>query len=179
MPVAIRQLLPADSLAYRRLRLACLAEYPASFGSSVEEEEQLGPLYFEKHIEAQEPGAFVMGAFNETELVGMCAFLQASRRKVRHQGDIRQVCVSPAYKRQGLGRALLLRTLQAAFALPDLEQIYLGVIVGNAAANQLYESLGFEQYGLQKRYLRVNDHYFDHRLMVLNRASFTASPTSR
>ncbi|RSK50967.1 GNAT family N-acetyltransferase [Hymenobacter rigui] len=174
-PCTIRRLQPQDAPAYRRLRLACLAEYPASFGSSAEEEERVGELPFEQHIRAGNPEAFVLGAFAADELVGMCGFVRASRQKVQHQGEIRQVCVAPTYAGHGLGRRLMQATLEAAFALPGLEQISLGVVAGNTAATRLYQGLGFVEYGYQRQFLKLGSDYYDHRLMVLFRSDFIAS----
>jgi RimJ/RimL family protein N-acetyltransferase len=172
MALTIRKLLPADSPAYRRVRLACLARHPTSFSSSFEEESPKDRLPFEQKIEEEAVGAFIMGALDGAELVGICGFVQANRRKVRHHGDIRQVYVAPAYAGRGVGRALMVQTIRAAFALPEVEQIFLGVVAGNAAANKLYESLGFKECGLQRKYLKVDNQYFDHRLMVLFRSDF-------
>ncbi|MCA8832058.1 GNAT family N-acetyltransferase [Hymenobacter pini] len=175
MPFTIRRLQPADAPAYRQFRLACLAQYPASFGSSAEEEGQQEQLAFEQHILTSNPDAFMIGAFEDATLVGICGFVRATRQKVRHQGDIRQVCVSPNHSERGIGRALMAETLRIAFDLPGLEQISLGVIANNTTAAYLYESLGFVENGFQKQYLKIDNQYFDHRLMVLFRSDYLAT----
>lgn len=176
-PFTIRRLQPAEAPAYRRFRLACLAQYPACFGSSVEEEAQQGQLAFEHYILTADPNAFMLGVFKGAELVGICGFVRATRQKTRHQGDIRQVCVSAAYAGQGIGRALLTEALRMAFSLDGLEQISLGVVADNTAAARLYESLGFVENGFQRQFLKVNNQYFDHRLMVLFRSDYQATPS--
>lgn len=175
VPITIRRLQPADAPAYRQFRLACLAQYPASFGSSAEEEGQQEQLAFEQHILAANPDAFMLGAFADAALVGICGFVRAARQKVRHHGDIRQVCVSADHAGKGIGRALMTEALQLAFALPGLEQISLGVVASNTAAAHLYEGLGFVENGLQKQYLKIDNQYFDHRLMVLFRSDYLAT----
>lgn len=47
-----------------------------------------------------------------------------------------------------------------------VEQLQLTVVSSNAAAIQLYSKLGFVGYGLEKRALRVDGHYFDEMLMA-------------
>jgi RimJ/RimL family protein N-acetyltransferase len=51
--------------------------------------------------------------------------------------------------------------------LPGLEQVALAVSRQNVGAKALYESLGFEVYGCEKRALKVGDEYVDEELMVL------------
>ena len=51
--------------------------------------------------------------------------------------------------------------------MPGLEQINLGVISGNDYARNLYISLGFEPYGLEKRAIVVNGKYHDDELLQL------------
>ncbi|MGQ0452909.1 GNAT family N-acetyltransferase, partial [Bacillus sp. SS-TM] len=48
-----------------------------------------------------------------------------------------------------------------------VEQLMLDVVVGNDAAKKLYESLGFQTYGVQERSLKHNGQYWDEEHMVL------------
>ncbi|COR37397.1 Uncharacterised protein [Streptococcus pneumoniae] len=43
----------------------------------------------------------------------------------------------------------------------------LDVVVGNVGAKKLYESLGFQTYGVQERSLKHNGQYWDEEHMVL------------
>ncbi|WP_046243697.1 GNAT family N-acetyltransferase [Hymenobacter terrenus] len=169
MSLIIRKLQPADRPSYRQVRLDCLREFPASFGSSYEEEREKPELHFEGRIEAQSDSEFMMGVFDGETLVGICGFLRESRAKTSHRGELVQVYVRPAYAGQGLGRQLLLATIAEAFKDPSLEQIQLGVIAGNVAANSLYERLGFKEFGFLENHLRVNDQYLHQRFMILTR----------
>ncbi len=58
----------------------------------------------------------------------------------------------PAYRRQGLGRALSEQTI-AAFRKLNIWEVFLTVFPGNAAARALYLSLGFSE-------VRTVDNYF-------------------
>ena len=51
--------------------------------------------------------------------------------------------------------------------LPGMEQVALAVSSQNAGAKGLYESLGFEVYGCERRALKIGDEYVDEELMVL------------
>jgi RimJ/RimL family protein N-acetyltransferase len=43
----------------------------------------------------------------------------------------------------------------------------LTVVASNVAARRLYSAAGFEEYGLERRALKVGDEYYDEVLMVL------------
>ena len=49
-----------------------------------------------------------------------------------------------------------------------LEQLNLAVVSNNVAAKQLYNSLGFKVYGVERKALKFDGCYFDEDLMVLN-----------
>lgn len=170
MNIIIRRLLPADCSAYRKVRLDCLREFPESFGSSYEEEQGKQQLYFETIIETQAHRAFMLGAFDGETLVGICGFIQAGGAKTKHSGELMQVYIRPAHSGRGVGQQLLQATIEEAFKEPALEQIQLGVIAGNTAANTLYERLGFKEYGFLENYLRVNGQPLHQRFMVLTRS---------
>lgn len=169
MAIFIRRLGLADSQVYREIRLTSLAESPASFGASYQEESRLDGAGFEALIDAAAKTAFVLGAFDDDALIGICRFTQEERRKTRHRGSLQSMYVRPAYGGQGVGHLLLQQALAEAFANPDIQLILLGVVADNAAANRLYERLGFEEYGALPHYLLVSGNYYTMRFMALKR----------
>jgi len=64
----------------------------------------------------------------------------------------------------GLARRLVAAVLEHAAARVEL--IQLSVVLGNAPARRLYESFGFEAYGIEARSLRVAGVYHDEVLMA-------------
>ena len=68
----------------------------------------------------------------------------ATRRRTG-QGFTAEICVLPAYRRQGLARALLTQS-HRAFVQHGLNEAMLGVTVGNPALH-LYERLGYMRRG--------------------------------
>jgi RimJ/RimL family protein N-acetyltransferase len=54
-----------------------------------------------------------------------------------------------------------------AHARTVVEQVCLTVVASNVAARRLYSAAGFEEYGLERRALKVGDEYYDEVLMVL------------
>lgn len=64
------------------------------------------------------------------------------------EADMLNLAVSPEYRRQGIGRALV----EELIARLNAHCLTLEVRVSNAPARQLYESMGFVQVGMRKNY---------------------------
>ena len=71
---------------------------------------------------------------------------------VAPEGFIFNVCVTPAYRRQGLARAMLLQAMEAAKTHCGAEAFTLEARASNTAARALYESLGFLYEGIRPGY---------------------------
>ena len=65
--------------------------------------------------------------------------------------DMMNLCVSPDYRRQGIGEKLTLE-LERQLRENQVECLTLEVRVSNAPAIALYEKLGFKQVGKRPRY---------------------------
>ena len=68
------------------------------------------------------------------------------------EADMMNVAVSPAYRRQGIGRTLVFALCEALKTQMQATVLTLEVRASNAAAIALYEDLGFTQIGLRKNY---------------------------
>jgi ribosomal-protein-alanine N-acetyltransferase len=69
-----------------------------------------------------------------------------------YEYEVHTIGVDPAYQGRGIGR----RLLDELLTFSDGGAVYLEVRTDNEAAIGLYESVGFEQIGLRKRYYRVS-----------------------
>ncbi len=98
-------------------------------------------------------------AVAEDEVVGYAVVWYAAT-----EGELGNLAVSPGRRGQGVGRWLLDWTLQKA-AERGAERIFLEVRMSNQAALDLYESRGFVQVGLRRRYYRAPTE--DARVMCL------------
>ena len=170
MNIHYRKLLPADSTSSREVRLDALKKFPENFGSSYEAESAKPKLAFEIVIEQQGGSNFMIGAFDEDKLIGICGFAQETGPKIQHRGLIIQMYIRPEYQGKGLGLQLLQTTINEAFKIPEVEQLALGVITHNLGATKIYERAGFKEFGIQSHYIKIGNRYFDQRLMLLNRA---------
>ena len=72
------------------------------------------------------------------------------------EAEILRVAVEPAFRGQGLGRALVAAFLAAA-ADAGAATCFLEVAAGNVPARALYRSAGFSEAGLRKKYYTDGD----------------------
>jgi len=76
------------------------------------------------------------------------------------------IAVHPDYRRQGIGRQLVARSLLACI-LKGAKNAFLEVRRGNLAAQTLYQQMGFEVVGERRRYYHDNNE--DALLMTLEK----------
>jgi len=109
----------------------------------------------------------VFGAFaSDGQLVGMATLRREQRVKSEHKAFLFGMYVLPEHRRQGVGRALLEALISRAGEI-GVRQVNLTVNSENRAAVLLYESCGFEQFGLERDAFRIGDGFFDTAYMAL------------
>jgi flavin reductase (DIM6/NTAB) family NADH-FMN oxidoreductase RutF/ribosomal protein S18 acetylase RimI-like enzyme len=161
----IRKLTSADATAYQELRLFGLQESPNAFGSSYAAEVDRPPEVVAARLDDVRNHTF--GAFaGDRTLVGIVTLRREPQGKTDHKAYVYAMYVRPEQRRQGIGRRLLEAVIAQAHEL-GLRQIELSVTQANRAAVLLYESCGFEQYGLERDAFRVDDVFCDVSHMVL------------
>lgn len=96
------------------------------------------------------PGIWLTIAYDEDLAIGF-----ALGRAVLDEAELLLLGVDPAYRRRGIGAALLERTLGLAATL-KAERLHLEVRAGNGAVG-LYRRYGFDQVGQRKNYYRGGD----------------------
>ena len=169
MNMKIRPLTEADAEIYHALRLRALREHPAAFAQPYESQAAtpMGDVALRLREASESPHDFILGLFLDGTFIGMVGFRRERRERVQHKGTIWGMYVAAEAQGRGLGRALMREAISRASSMPGLRQICLGVISGNAYARNLYISLGFEPYGLEKRAILVNGRYHDDELMQM------------
>src|SRR5579859_2297324 len=165
----VRVYLEADKEAFWNIRLRALREDPESFGSSHEDilDRDIAGGAQSLRRRDTDPDDVTFGAFDGAMLVGIAGFRREVGVKKHHKGVIWGMYVSREMRGKGIGKALLQAAIAYAKTLPNLEQINLSVVLTSKEARQLFVSLGFESYGLERHALKLRDRYFDHELMVL------------
>ena len=167
-PIQIRRIHSDEAALYRGVRLDALKNAPDCYGSTHEEESLQPKLKFEVFIEKAANEQFMVGAFDQGELIGIVGFERMERQRARHRGEVVQMYVNKAYRGQNIGEKLLRELIKQAFQLEGIEQLQLSVIAGNRAAISLYEKLGFKTFGLQPRYFKVGDRYMDQQFGMVH-----------
>lgn len=97
-----------------------------------------------------------LGAFVDDALIGFVGVRRDIRVQVRHKAQIWGVYVKPAYRKQGIARALMCAGLDAAQAGADVRVALLSVDQTGVAAKKLYQPLGFGVYGIEENSMLVD-----------------------
>jgi RimJ/RimL family protein N-acetyltransferase len=163
----IQRLKEADAQMFWDFRLKALESEPNAFGESVEEHRLTTVEALAQRLQSNAADNFVLGAFDESMLVGTAGFYRMQPRKQRHKGWIWGVFVAPEYRGRGLARGLLVRLLEMVTAIAGLQCILLKVATTQRAARRLYMSVGFRSFGIEPRSLKVGDNYVDEEHMIV------------
>lgn len=140
MNIEYRNLLPHESSIYRAIRLESLEKFPASFGAQYHEALQIEKFRLENDIEQQTQGRFVIGAFDDQSLVGICVFVIEENAT----GSIYQMYVRENYQGKNIGAGLIKATINEARHRFSPVDIFLEVTPHNVKAYGLYKKIGFE-----------------------------------
>jgi RimJ/RimL family protein N-acetyltransferase len=167
----IRRLTAGDAHDYQLLRLRALREHPEAFGASVEEEQFLPLEQIASQLDDPTGKSAAFGTWLDDQLVAIVSLFRFPRPKTRHKAILGGMYVIPEARGRGIGKALLGQTLMYARTLEQLEDVTLAVTVGNTSARQLYLNAGFVPYGIEPRYIKLDDQYFDIEWMILHLAS--------
>src|SRR5439155_7682397 len=87
----------------------------------------------------------------DDKLVGYAGISQLGRKRP-YEYEIHTIGVDPAYQGQGIARRMMMELLEYASG----GTVFLEVRTDNEAAIALYESLGFVNVGLRRRYYRAS-----------------------
>ena len=151
----------ASVVAYRDLRLEGLKTVPDAFGASFDDEAGKPLSWFEDRLENN----VVIGAFgNGGEFVGVAGFFVPAAAKMSHKGVLWGMFVRPDARGTGLAKMLAERVIEEAKDV--VEELLLTVNASNIAAVKLYRTIGFEEYGCERRALKVGSDYYDELLMA-------------
>src|ERR1051326_1526826 len=162
----LRLLTADDAEAWWHLRLEMLRNDPFAFADATEEHLATTVDTVRERLAASDPRKnFVVGVFEQGNLMGTAGFFRRSNNKESHKGHVWGVYVSPELRGKGAGKALMLEIIRRAKEIEGLEQITL-VASAKLPAQQLYKSVGFESYGVEPHSLKIGTEYVDDVLMV-------------
>lgn len=161
----VRKLVESDWKQYKSLRLLSLSQSPHSFENSVQDESSLTDEEWIRRVTPSED-AFIIGAFDDSAIVGIAGFARACKGKIRHKSYVWGVFVEPEYRSNGVAKELLGVLLFSVTDIKGISQVQLTVGSGNVAAISLYEKFGFTTYGTEIDAIRVSGRSYDELLMA-------------
>jgi ribosomal protein S18 acetylase RimI-like enzyme len=166
----IRRLTIDDAPAWAALRREALETCPTSFGATMPDDPgQLVSTARERLAPSDD--AAVFGALDGDDLVGVVGIRREPGIKMRHKGMIWGMYVTAAYRRTGVGEALLREAIATGRSWDGLALILLAVSASAPGARRLYERLGFRAWGREPRALYWQGEYFDETHMALDLSS--------
>lgn len=162
----VRELNRSDAEQYYELRLEALLTNPDSFITTYEQEKQKpDPITAtEERLENETFRTF--GLFVEEELVGVATLIRETHPKFAHKANLVAMYITPDHRRKGGAEQLIKELIQFARAI-ELEVLHLGVVTENHPAKHLYEKLGFQTYGTERKAIKLSDRYLDEDHMEL------------
>lgn len=145
----IVRLTPVDAMAYKALMLHAYEHAADSFTSTPQERSLQPDSWWINRIADPAGLSVVWGAFTEAGLVGTVSVEFSARAKTRHKALIVAMFVREECRGEGVARQLMRAAIQYGLEREGLRLLQLEVTQGNTAAERLYESLGFQPYGVE------------------------------
>ncbi len=113
------------------------------------------------------PDNFIYGAWQDSDLVGSAGGYVEPDTKRSHIAHVVGVWVDPECRRQGIARALTIHVIDQLKSLPQLSIIQIAATATNKGAIDLYQSLGFVQFGLEPQALQHDGQTYDEVQMAI------------
>lgn len=149
MSARIAQLKLSDLERYRALMLQAYASAPDAFTSTPEERAAAPQSWWAARIADSQGLSLALGAFMDQDLVGTVTLEFSAKPKTAHKAHLIGMYTRESSRGLGIGRALVHAALQEASARPGVQVVTLTVTEGNAPAVSLYQSVGFQAFGVE------------------------------
>lgn len=158
---SIRHLIPEDVEIYKSIRLEALRINPEAFVGAYEEEILYNNDDFRKTLDS----ADIFGAFHEGQIIGIIGFNRPVLKKIRHEGELISLYITPEFRSLGIGSSLMKHAIE--YAKSYVLQLCLYCNTENHALIKFYEKHGFTTFGLYPRGMKAGDRFYDANIMFL------------
>ncbi len=161
--VQIRELTPRDAATLIQLRVQCIGHDPHSFCVLLDEERQISQAQVFSMLQRfqNNPRSMLWGAFYGDKMVGMIGLESLVGQVRQHRGIVSSLCVLPDFRHYGIGRALVEVLIGHSRSLESLRYLVLEVSAVSKEAITLYQSVGFQQNGVEVEALHYDDQFID------------------
>ncbi|MBX3358499.1 MAG: GNAT family N-acetyltransferase [Phycisphaeraceae bacterium] len=167
MTHAVRALGTHDAAAYLAVRRAMLDDSPWAYTASPGDDFAADVEGARAWLAKPENAIFACEPESEPgRLAAVAGVHRLARLKARHRALVWGVWCEPAFRGQGLGRAVVAAAVQRASQWPGVTIIGLSVSTRGGPARRLYESLGFEAWGVEPGGIVVNGEEVDEVYMT-------------
>lgn len=157
----VRLLTTDDVDVYKSIRLQALQTNPESFGGLYEEE----ALYRDEEFKELLSKSLIIGIFHKGEIIGSVRLELQLLTKIKHDGGVLGLYVSPEHRGRGAGSVLLNHLIK--YARDIVLQLSLYCISDSHDAIKFYEKHGFVTIGIYPRSLKAGDRFYDSNMMFL------------
>lgn len=120
---------------------------------------------FIESIQKLPTSVMLLGLIDET-IISISSINTPSKPRLEHNADL-AISVCKDYWDFGVGTFVMQELIDFAKSTKIISVISLSVMSENQRAIHLYEKFSFSQYGLFKKWMKVNNHYMDAVLMNL------------
>ncbi|MEM7334065.1 MAG: GNAT family N-acetyltransferase [Chloroflexota bacterium] len=168
----IRELAPKDAEAFRTLRRAAVMQNEGGFATAIDEwiSKSLTEISEILADEFASPNDFILGAFDNHQLVGMIGFFRPARPKLERHGHIWGMFLLPEHRGQGTAGKLLDELIKRAKQMHGIEQIQLTTLNQYKSSILLYKSRGFRVFATEKAAVKLGEYVYDELYMLLSLA---------
>ena len=145
----VSTLTPQDAPRYRALMLHAYEAAADAFTSTAQERAKEPESWWVKRIADPTGLSVAFGAFESGELIGTVTVEFAAKPKTKHKALLIGMFVLESSRGLGAGKSLVGAALSTARQRQGTRVVTLTVTEGNGPAIRLYESFGFQVFGVE------------------------------
>ena len=161
----IRALTASDLDEFISIRKEMLASAVLSFGA--DPDRHIDRDQTARDLEAKNSENFILGYYDGDTLLGMVGCMRNVRKKERHKAMIWGMYVRPAGRGKGIGRKLISEAVHKISLVDGVDKVHLSVTSAAGPARSLYESVGFQAFGVERDSIRWEGEVVDEVFMEL------------
>ena len=139
----------SDLQQYKALMLHAYGHAADAFTSTADERSRETDDWWRHRIANPNETTFSFGAFDNQQMIATVAIEYSLKPKTKHKALIVGMYVLSAWRGKGIARSLMLTAIDHAKSRSGVSVLQLNVTHGNEPALNLYQSLGFQQFGLE------------------------------